>query len=64
MVDLLVKDAAHATLFGTLCILDGVRSLGLENSRLELRLVREDGHESILSSSEVEDTCLALHELL
>jgi hypothetical protein len=64
MIDPLVKDAAHASLFGALCVLDGVRSIGLESSRLELRLVREDGDVNILASSEAEDTDLALHELL
>lgn len=64
MIRLMVEDAARASLFGALCILDGVRSIGLESSRLELRLVRSDGDAKLLASNGFEEPILALHELL
>lgn len=45
-----MTDAAHATLFGVLCVIDGVRSIDQSNSKTDFELVaRRSGKTSTLA---------------
>jgi len=62
MVNALAYDAAHATLFGVLCILDGVRRID-PSDEAHFELVRiEQGLAQVLASSSLDAEIL--HDLL
>ena len=61
MVTEVVREAAHAAVFGTLCVLDGVRTVDdPPHATLVLTAVSDDGAVSTLSSQDAE---CELHDL-
>jgi hypothetical protein len=59
MVMRAMKDAADGTLFGVLCVLDGVRSIENTDTKTSFRLIAQSGdEENILCPSTVD-----LHDL-
>ena len=62
MIQALASDTSRATLFGVLCILDGVRRIDPSDSA-HLELARlEEGNSTLLASSDF--AAAPLHELL